>query len=92
MPSYRISLRVSAILGLIADPVIEAIVRLEFEDSLRTGVLPGGFWYPCGGLTLPRINSAPPRGCGLVMGVVQLSQEPLSNQIPTLPSSVLQWY
>ena len=37
MPSYRISLRVSAILGLIADPVIEAIVRLEFEDGLRMG-------------------------------------------------------
>ena len=34
MPSYTISLRVSAILGLIADPVIEAITRLEFEDGL----------------------------------------------------------
>ena len=42
MPSYRISLRVSAILGLIADLVIEAIARREFEDGLRTGVLPGG--------------------------------------------------
>ena len=29
-------------LGLVADPVIEAIARLEFEDGLRTGVLPGG--------------------------------------------------
>ena len=27
-------------LGLVADPVIEAIARLEFEDGLRTGVLP----------------------------------------------------
>ena len=38
-------------LGLVADPVIEAIARLEFEDGLRTGVLPGGCWYPCGGHT-----------------------------------------
>ena len=26
-------------LGLVADPVIEAIATLEFEDGLRTGVL-----------------------------------------------------
>ena len=38
-------------LGLVADPVIEAIARLEFEDGLRTGVLPGGCWYHCGGCT-----------------------------------------
>ena len=31
-------------LGLVADPVIEAIARLEFENGLRTGVLPGGCW------------------------------------------------
>ena len=31
-------------LGLVADPVIEAIARLEFEDGMRTGVLPGGCW------------------------------------------------
>ena len=28
--------------GLVADPIIEAIAMLEFEDALRTGVLPGG--------------------------------------------------
>ena len=33
-------------LGLVADPVIEAIARLEFEDGLRTGVLHGGCWGP----------------------------------------------
>ena len=38
-------------LGLVADPVIKAIARLEFEDALRTGVLPGGCWYPYGGRT-----------------------------------------
>ena len=27
-------------LGLVAGPVIKAIARLEFEDGLRTGVLP----------------------------------------------------
>ena len=39
-------------LELIADPIIEAIARLEFEDDLRTGVLLRGCWYPCGGYTL----------------------------------------
>ena len=43
--------RGSGKLGLVADPVIEAIARPEFEDGLRTGVLPGGCWYPCGGST-----------------------------------------
>ena len=33
-------------LGLVAVPVIEAIARLEFEDAMRTGVLPGGCWGP----------------------------------------------
>ena len=32
--------------GLVEDPIIEAIARLEFEDGLRTGVLPGGCWGP----------------------------------------------
>ena len=38
-------------LGLVADPVIEAIVRLEFVDGLRTVVFPGGYWYPCSSRT-----------------------------------------
>ena len=33
-------------LGLVADPVVKAIARLEFEDGLRTRVLPGGCWCP----------------------------------------------
>ena len=33
-------------LGLVADPVIEAIARPEFEDGLRTGVHHGGCWGP----------------------------------------------
>ena len=38
-------------LGLVVDPEIKAIARLEFEDGLRTGVLRGGCWYPCGSYT-----------------------------------------
>ena len=46
--SYSIlgATRLNNKLGLVADPVIEAIARLEFEDGLRTGVLPGGCWGP----------------------------------------------
>ena len=33
-------------LGLVADPVIKAIARLEFDDGLRTGFFPGGSYYP----------------------------------------------
>ena len=32
----------SSELGLVVDPVIEAIAKLELEDGLRTGVLPAG--------------------------------------------------
>ena len=56
---------VSSKLGLVADPVIEAIARLEFEDGLRTGVLPGG----CSGAlgeAAPNLESIPnpPGGVG----------------------------
>ena len=59
-------------LGLVADPVIKAIVRLEFEDGLRTVVLLGGCW----GLRVaaPSLGSIPnPPGGGLVLGAVWLS-------------------
>ena len=41
-------------LGLVADPIIEAIARLEFEDSLKTGGLSVGYlaqdqFQPLGG-------------------------------------------
>ena len=76
----------------VAGSVIQATGTVEFEDGLRTGVLPGGCWYPCGGCTYPRINSAPPGGCGLVIRAVWLSKGPLSDQIPILPSSTHGWY
>ena len=63
----------STMQGLLADPVIEGTLWLEFEDGLRMGVLPGGCWCPWGGRTYPRINTKPPWGCGLVLGWVWLS-------------------
>ena len=47
-------------LGLLVDPVIETITKLEFEDGLRTEVLHGGCWQPCGVRTWPKIKSNPP--------------------------------
>ena len=38
-------------LGSVAGSVIQATGTVEFEDGLRTGVLPGGCWCPCGGRT-----------------------------------------
>ena len=35
----------------VAGSVIQASGTVEFEDGLRTGVLPGGCWCPCGGRT-----------------------------------------
>ena len=35
----------------------------QSEDGLKTGVLPGGYWGPCG-------NQARGWGCELVLGVV----------------------
>jgi hypothetical protein len=35
----------------VAGSVIQATGTVEFEDGLRTGVLPGGCWCPCGGRT-----------------------------------------
>ena len=45
-------------LSLVADFVIEAISRPEFEDGMRTG----GCWCHCGDQTWPRINSNPSFG------------------------------
>ena len=58
----------------VAGSVIQATGTVEFEDGLRTGVLPGGCWCPCGGRTQPRIKSNPPWGCGLILGAVWLSK------------------
>ena len=75
----------------VAGSVIQATGKVEFEDGLRTGVLPGGCWYPCGSCTWPRINSAPPGGCRLVMGLCGCQKEPLSDRIQILPSSAHGW-
>ena len=46
-----ISYKVFHLAGARRDHVIKAIARLEFEDGLRTGVLPGGCWSPRGSHT-----------------------------------------
>ena len=79
-------------LGLVADPVIEAIARLEFEHGLRTGVLYRGCWCPWGGCTYPRINPKPPWGAGWSWVECGCHKVPISDQIPILPSSVHGWY
>ena len=81
-------------LVLVADPVIEVFARLDLEDGLRTGVLPGGCWCPWGGRTYPRINSNPhPLGArvGPGLGVVVL-RFPFTDQILILPGSAHGWY
>ena len=45
--------------SIVADPVIEAIAQLKFEDGGRTGVLPEGCWCHCGGRIKPKINFKP---------------------------------
>ena len=47
------------LLGLVADPVIAAIARPEFEDGLRTKFLLGGCWCRCGGHIKQRIIPNP---------------------------------
>ena len=70
---------------------IQATGTVEFEDGLRTGVLPGGCLYPCGSCTYPRINSKPPGvRVGPGGGVVVIGTL-LSDQIPVLLSSMYWW-
>ena len=57
----------------VAGLVIQATGMVEFGNSLRTGVLLGGCWCPCGGRTYPRINFNPHWGCRLVLRAVWLS-------------------
>ena len=79
-------------LGLVADPVFNAIARLEFEDGLRTIVLPGGYWCPWGSCTYPRIDFKPLWGYGLVLGWVWLSEGPHFRPNSNLLGSVHRWY
>ena len=46
LPHIQTGLTIGNRLGLVADPVIEAIAKLEFEDGLRTVVHHGGCWGP----------------------------------------------
>ena len=65
-------------LRLIADPVIEAIARPEFEDGLRTGFpKEAAGAIGCSDHIKPRINSNPLLGYRLILGPVLLSYGPL---------------
>ena len=79
-------------LGLVADPVIKVIARLEFEDGLRTGVLLRDCWSPWGGRTYPRINYKPLWGCRLVLGWVWLSEAPHFRPNSNILGSAHWWY
>ena len=55
--------------------------RLEFEDGLRTGVLPGGYWA---------LRAAAPN-LGSILGGVVVIGTLLSDQTPILLSSTHRW-
>ena len=74
----------------VAGLVIQATERTEFEDGLRTGVLLGHCWCPCGGHTYSRINFKPLWGCRLVLGWVWLLERPHFR--PNLLGSAHWWY
>ena len=60
-------------LGLVADPVIEVIARLEFEDDLESSLEAAGALRAAA----PSLGSIPnPWGCRLVLEAVWLSQGP----------------
>ena len=71
--------------------VVQTTGKVEFEDDLRKEVFHRGYWCHCGDCTKPRINSNTLLGGGLVLGVVQLSYGPLSEQIQILCTSHY-WY
>ena len=76
----------------VASFVIQATGIVEFEDGLRTEVLPECCWCPWGGRTYPRINFKPPWGCGLVLGWVWLSEGPHFRPNSNLLGSAHRWY
>ena len=51
-------------MGLVADPVIEVVARLEFEDSLRTGVPLGSAGALRAAATNLGLITNPPGGAG----------------------------
>ena len=76
----------------VAGSVIQATRTGEFEDCLRTWVLPWGCWCHWGGRTYPRINTNPPKGHRLVIDGVVVKRSPFSDQISILPCSAHRWY
>ena len=79
--------------------VIQATGTVEFEVSLRTGALPGGYWYPVATTSCLISIQNTPQGVAPPLGVlfgsegnVVVKYGSLSDQILTLPSSALQRY
>ena len=62
---------------------VQATATVEFEDGLRTEVLLGGCWCPCGSCTYPRINFKPPWGASWSCVGCGCHNDPISDQIPT---------
>ena len=69
--------------GVVAGFVTQATGTLEFEDGLRTGILPES--CPCGGCIYLRINSKPRWGAGWFWFGCVCHKDPTSDQIPILP-------
>ena len=65
-----------------AGSVIQATGTVEFEDGLRTGVLPGDCWCPWCGRTYPRINTKP-RGGGWSWVGCGCHKDSILDLIPT---------
>ena len=49
-------------------------------------------WCPCDSCTYPRINSRPPWSARWPLGLCGCHKDPLSDQIPILPSSAHRWF
>ena len=85
------SLKSLKYLGLVADPVIEAIARLEFEDGLRMGVLPEAADALRAAASILESIPNPSGGAGLSWVGCGCHKVQNSDQIPILSSSAHGW-
>ena len=73
--------------------VIQATGTVEFEDGLRTGVLPGGHWGPLEQLHLAEDKFKLSLGVWVGLGVsIAVIGTLLSEQISILLSSAQRWF
>ena len=67
-----------------AGSVIQATGTVEFEDRLRTGVLPGDCWYTCGAVTSSPgsiLHHSVGVGHGDSVVVIRIPVRPNSNSV-----------